>query len=381
MGRMSSIKERPRYCKREKLAYYKRFIYRKHAVLFRRHKISAHQITDFTAQLATLFEAGVPLIGSIEIIAHSVSQPFFRQLLLAIKLRLQAGDSLAQALRYYPAQFDTLYCNLVANGEESGTLSQMLQLLANYREKMAHLKGNLQQALIYPCCVFVIATIVTIGLLVLVVPRFQSLFQSVGAELPLFTQGVLQLSNFLRHWGWVGVLLGGLIFILARLASRRWANFNLYKDRWRLKLPYIGNFVQALILARMTRTLAMLFAAGMPLVKSLHAVANIAGNVLYQQAMMRTKQAVSTGIYLHQALHMTQLFPKRVIQMVTIGEQSGTLDPMLLKLAEYYEDETDKTIAYVGKLLEPIILLVISVVVGSIMVAMYLPLLRLSSAI
>ena len=344
-------------------------------------RVSEKDVTFFTRQLATMLKAGVPLLQSFEIVARGHGNARFSRLMMEVKGRIEAGSSLADAFRQYPAHFDNLYCNLVAAGESSGMIDAILDRLATYKEKILALKSKIKSALFYPSAVVTVAIIVVWVIMIFVIPAFKDVFSSFGASLPAPTQLVIDISDFVVAWWWAAFLaIGGGIFGLSVLVKRS-DTVRYTFDRLLLKFPVVGDILEKATIARWTRTLATMFAAGVPLVESLDAVAGAAGNAVYQGATRRIQTDVSTGTSLTNAMMSTQLFPNMVLQMVQIGEESGSLDAMLTKIADFYEREVDDAVAALSSLLEPIIIVFLGVVVGGLVVAMYLPIFKLGAVV
>jgi type IV pilus assembly protein PilC len=343
--------------------------------------VSERDITFFTRQLATMLRAGVPLLQSFEIVARGHSNARFSRLMMDIKSRIEAGTSLSQAFREHPAQFDALYCNLVAAGETAGMLDSILDRLATYKEKILAIKSKIKSALFYPMSVIVVAIVVVWVIMVWVIPAFKQVFSSFGADLPAPTLIVIAISDFFVSWWWLMFLvIAGAVFAYL-LLYRRSEAFRFALDRVALRIPVIGPILEKATIARWTRTLSTMFAAGVPLVESLDAVAGAAGNMLYLAGTKRIQTEVSTGTNLTNAMANTKLFPTMVLQMVQIGEESGSLDGMLSKIAEFYEREVDDAVAALSSLLEPIIIVFLGVVIGGLVVSMYLPIFKLGSVI
>jgi type IV pilus assembly protein PilC len=343
--------------------------------------VSEKDITFFTRQLATMLKAGVPLLQSFEIIARGHSNPRFSRLMMDIKSKIETGSSMSQAFREHPKHFDALFCNLVAAGETSGMLDAILDRIATYKEKILAIKAKIKSALFYPISVVTVAIVVMWVIMVWVIPSFKKVFANFGAALPAPTLIVMALSDFVVEWWWLmaAVIAGtvfGFLFML-----RRSATFRLGFDRAILKFPIIGEILRKATIARWTRTLQTMFAAGVPLVESLDAVAGAAGNALYAAGTKRIQTEVSTGTSLTNAMGNTNLFPTMVLQMTQIGEESGSLDNMLGKIAEYFEREVDDAVTALSSLLEPIIIVFLGVVIGGLVVAMYLPIFKLGSVI
>ncbi len=343
--------------------------------------VGEKDITFFTRQLATMLKAGVPLLQSFEIIARGHSNPRFSRLMMDIKGKIETGSSMSQAFREHPKYFDALYCNLVQAGETSGMIDAILDRIATYKEKILAIKSKIKSALFYPISVVTVAIVVIWVIMVWVVPSFEKVFKNFGADLPAPTLIVMAISKFVVAWWWLGaVALVGLIFGVAYLLRTSTA-FRLGWDRAILKIPVIGGILRKATIARWTRTLQTMFAAGVPLVESLDAVAGAAGNALYAAGTKRIQTEVSTGTSLTNAMGNTNLFPTMVLQMTQIGEESGSLDNMLGKIADYFEREVDDAVAALSSLLEPIIIVFLGVVIGGLVVAMYLPIFKLGSVI
>ncbi len=343
--------------------------------------IKPQDIAIFTRQMATMMKAGVPLVQSFEIVAEGVENPTMRDLILGIKEEVASGTSFSLALTKFPKYFDDLFCNLVDSGEQSGALETMLDRLATYAEKSEALKAKIKKAMNYPVAVLVVALVVTAILLIKVVPQFAETFSSFGAELPAFTLFVLHLSDFVQEW-WL-TILGGIIasvFIFKEARQRSKAVADKV-DEITLKLPIIGDIVYNSVIARFARTLATTFSAGVPLIDALESVAGACGNSVYEKAVMRVRDEVSTGIQLNVSLRASGVFPSMLLQMTAIGEESGALDEMLDKVAVFYEDQVDNMVDGLTALLEPLIMSVLGVLVGGLMIAMYLPIFQIGQVV
>ena len=338
-------------------------------------------IAFFTRQLATMMEAGVPIIQSFEIIAEGAENPNLAKLVNDIKVDVAAGNTLADSLRKHPKYFDDLFCNLVQSGEQSGRLESLLDRIATYKEKTEALKAKIKKAMTYPIAVIVVAVIVTAILLLKVVPQFKEVFSNFGAELPAFTLFVIGLSEWLQSW-WFILLIGfialGFAYKQIHLRSKP---FRDGQDRALLKAPVVGEIIYQAAVARYARTLSTTFAAGVPLVDALDSVAGAAGNVVFYNAVMKIKDDVSAGTQLNFAMRTTNVFPSLAVQMAGIGEESGSLDEMLEKVADYYEAEVDNKVDNLTTLLEPLIMSVLGVLVGGLIIAMYLPIFQLGSVV
>lgn len=356
---------------------------RKAADLFapRKQPITPADIALISRQLATMMKAGVPLVQSFEIIGKGNEKPSVQELMLTIKADVEAGSPFHEALRKHPKEFDPLFCDLVAAGEQSGALEQMLERIATYKEKTERIKAKIKKALTYPIAVVVVAIIVTSILLLFVVPMFEDMFKSFGADLPAFTLFVLGISKSLQETWWVYLfVIIGTSFTLSYL-NRTSQKFRDGKDRLILKLPVVGMILNKAAIARYARTLSTTFAAGVPLVEALESAAGASGNVVYRKAILKIRDDVSTGIQMNLAMQTSGIFPNMVVQMVAIGEESGSIDSMLAKVADIYEAEVDDAVDSLSSLLEPIIMAVLGVLVGGLIVAMYLPIFNLGKAI
>lgn len=344
-------------------------------------KIKPMDIALFTRQLATMMSAGVPLLQAFDIIGEGFDNPNMRKMVEDIKQDVAAGNSLANSLRKQPQYFDDLYCNLVDAGEQSGALETLLDRVATYKEKTEALKKKIKKAMTYPAAVIVVAVIVSAILLIKVVPQFQSVFEGFGAQLPAFTLMVIAISEVLQEW-WL-LVLGGL-FVLAfvlRHFYKKSEKFRDAVDRGLLKIPLIGSILYKSAIARYARTLATTFAAGVPLVDALDSVAGATGNVVFRNAVEKIKGDVSTGMQLNFSMRTTGVFSSMAIQMTAIGEESGSLDEMLSKVATFYEDEVDNMVDNLTTLMEPMIMAVLGVLVGGLIIAMYLPIFQLGSVV
>ncbi len=344
-------------------------------------RITDKDMTFFTRQLATMLRAGVPLLQAFEIVARGHSNARFSRLVMEIKGRVEAGSSLSQAFREHPAQFDNLYCNLVSAGETAGMLDAILDRLATYKEKVLAIKAKIKSAMFYPISVIVVAIVVVWVIMIFVIPAFKKVFSNFGADLPAPTLMVMAMSDFVVAWWWLIFLfiIGALIAFF--MLIRRSAAFRFAVDRISLRLPVIGAILEKATIARWTRTLQTMFAAGVPLVESLDAVGGASGNSVYAAGTKRIQTEVSTGSSLTNAMTNTNLFPSMVLQMTQIGEESGSLDNMLGKIADFYEREVDDAVAALSSLLEPIIIVFLGVVIGGLVVAMYLPIFKLGQVV
>jgi len=344
-------------------------------------KVTEKDITFFTRQLATMLKAGVPLLQAFEIVARGHSNARFSRLMMEIKNKIEAGSSMSQAFREHPGHFDALYCNLVAAGEASGTIDAILDRLATYKEKILAIKSKIKSALFYPISVIVVAIVVVWIIMIFVIPAFKKVFANFGADLPAPTLIVIALSEWTVTWWWLVFLIIIVTIVSFSLLHRRSPHFRLVFDRVILKIPVIGGILEKATIARWTRTLQTMFAAGVPLVESLDAVGGASGNAVFVAGTRKIQTEVSTGTSLTNAMGNTNLFPTMVLQMVQIGEESGSLDNMLGKIADYFEREVDDAVAALSSLLEPIIIVFLGIVIGGLVVAMYLPIFKLGGVV
>ena len=344
-------------------------------------KITGQDIAIFSRQMATMMTAGVPLVQSFEIVGRGHENPSMQELILNIKGDVEGGTNFADALAKHPLYFDDLFVNLVRAGEQSGALETLLAEIATYKEKTEAIKAKVKKALMYPASVIVIAFIVSAILLIFVVPQFQTLFQGFGADLPAFTLFVIHLSEFLQAWWWAVFGGIGLIAFAYVQTFKRSAKFRRGVDLFLLKIPVVGDLLSKSAIARFARTLATMFSAGVPLVEAMESVAGATGNALYSEAVLKMRDDAATGTQLQQSMRTTNVFPNMVVQMVAIGEESGSLDSMLSKVADFYEQEVDNLVDGLSSLLEPLIMAVLGVLVGGLVVAMYLPIFKLGSVV
>jgi type IV pilus assembly protein PilC len=344
-------------------------------------KVKAEDIAIFSRQLATMLGAGIPLVQAFEIVGNGHEKPAMQRLVLDIKSDVEGGTSLHEALAKHPLYFDDLFVNLVAAGEQSGALETLLDKVATYKEKSEAIKKKVKKALFYPAAVLVVAVIVSLILLIFVIPQFESLFKGFGADLPAFTQMVVNLSKFVQANGlYMAIVAGGAgyFFFYFKKRSRKMREF---LDRVSLKLPIIGPILKKAAIARYARTLSTMFAAGVPLVEALESVAGACGNIVYEDGVMKMRDEVATGQRLQRAMENTSLFPNMVVQMIAVGEESGSLDAMSGKVATFYEEDVDAAVDSMSSLLEPLIMAVLGVLVGGMVIAMYLPIFKLGSVV
>jgi type IV pilus assembly protein PilC len=343
--------------------------------------IKQKEIAVFTRQLATMMRAGVPLLQSFDIVARGSTNPRMTKLLNDIRVDVETGTSLSAAFRKHPLQFDALYCNLVEAGEAGGILEELLDRLAVYQEKTMAIKNKIKSALIYPIAVLVVAFVVLTIIMIFVIPAFKDVFSSFGADLPAPTLFVIALSEFFVKYWWAifGFIGGGLYFFIQ--SWRRSEKMQKAVDRLLLKVPVFGSLVEKSAIARWTRTLSTMFAAGVPLVEALDSVGGASGNAVFAEATEQIQKDVSTGSSLTSSMQTTGVFPTMVLQMSAIGEESGSLDHMLGKAAEFYEDEVDEAVKGLSSLMEPFIIVILGVLIGGIVVSMYLPIFKLGAVV
>jgi len=343
--------------------------------------ITPLDIAIFSRQLATMLAAGIPLVQAFEIVGVGHEKASMQKLILDIKAQLEAGSSLHEALAKHPLYFDNLYLNLVEAGEQAGALENLLDKIATYKEKTEALKKKIKKALFYPAAVLAVAVIVTVILLLFVIPQFESLFKGFGADLPAFTRFVIDLSTFMQNHGWiVGVVTVGAVLVFGYFHKRSRA-LQHFIDRFLLRIPVLGPILVKAAIARYARTLSTMFSAGVPLVEAMESVAGATGNIVYEQAVLRMRDEVATGMRLQRAMENTGLFPNMVIQMIAVGEESGSLDEMAAKVADFYELEVDTAVDSLSSLLEPLIMVILGTLVGGLVIAMYLPIFKLGAVI
>ncbi len=344
-------------------------------------KVKPEDIALFSRQLATMMAAGIPLVQSFEIVGNGHDKPSVQKLILDIKADVEGGSALHEALAKHPLYFDDLYVNLVEAGEQAGALESLLDKIATYKEKTEALKKKVKKALFYPAAVLVVAVIVTVILLIFVIPQFETLFKGFGADLPAFTQLVINLSRWLQNNGILfAAAIAGVIYAFLYFKKRS-KKMRETLDRMVLKAPIIGPILEKAAIARFARTLSTMFAAGVPLVEALESVAGATGNIVYENAVMKMRDEVATGQRLQQAMANTGLFPNMVIQMVAVGEESGALDEMSGKVATFYEADVDNAVDSMSSLLEPLIMAILGVLVGGLVIAMYLPIFKLGAVV
>lgn len=344
-------------------------------------KVTDKDVTLFTRQLATMMKSGVPLLQAFDIVGKGHSNPAVAKLLGDIKADVETGSSLSQAFRKYPLYFDALYCNLVGAGEQAGILDSLLDRLASYKEKILGIKSKIKSALFYPISIIVVAFVITAVIMIFVVPAFKELFSSFGADLPTPTLVVMAISDFfVSYWWAIFGTIGGAVWFFF-YTWKRSEKMQAVMDRLLLKLPVFGNLIKIATIARFARTLSTMFAAGVPLVEALDSVAGASGNRVYYDATKKIQSEISTGTSLTVAMQNAEVFPNMVLQMAAIGEESGALDSMLSKVADFYEAEVDDAVDALSSLMEPIIMVVLGVLIGGLVIAMYLPIFKMGQVV
>ncbi len=354
---------------------------KKQSTFAKKGKITDKDITLFTRQLATMMKAGVPLLQAFDIVGKGHSNPAVAKLLGNIKADVETGSSLSASFRKYPLYFDALFCNLVGAGEQAGILDTLLDRLATYKEKIMAIKGKIKSALFYPISIIVVAFVITAVIMIFVIPAFKTLFEGFGADLPAPTLIVMAISDFFVTWWWAifGAIGGGLWFFF--YTWKRSEKMQATMDRIMLKLPIIGDVIRKATIARFARTLSTMFSAGVPLVEALDSVAGASGNRVYYDATKRIQSEISTGTSLTVAMQNANVFPNMVLQMTAIGEESGALDSMLNKVADFFEAEVDDAVDAMSSLMEPVIMVVLGVLIGGLVIAMYLPIFKMGQAV
>ncbi len=344
-------------------------------------KVRAEDIAIFSRQLATMLGAGIPLVQAFEIIGSGHEKPAMQKLVLDIKADVEGGTSLHEALAKHPLHFDDLFVNLVEAGEQAGALEGLLDKIATYKEKSEAVKKKVKKALFYPAAVLVVAVIVTVVLLIFVIPQFEDLFKGFGADLPAFTKMVIALSRWVQSDGIYIAAVAGAAFWVFFYFKKRSRKMRHFLDRAILKFPIIGPILYKAAIARYARTLSTMFAAGVPLVEALESVAGACGNIIFEDGVLKMRDEVATGQRLQRAMENTGLFPNMVVQMIAVGEESGSLDAMASKVATFYEEDVDAAVDSMSSLLEPLIMLILGVLVGGLVIAMYLPIFKLGSVV
>jgi len=347
----------------------------------KKKKIVSKDIAVFARQLATMMTAGVPLVQAFEIVGRGHENPAMQELIMTVKSDVESGNSLADALAKHPLQFDDLFCNLVHAGEQAGILETLLDKIATYKEKVEAIKSKIKKALFYPAAIVVVSFIITAILLIFVIPQFKSMFEGFGADLPALTLMVVKASELFQEYWWAifGAIAAAIYAIIEM--KKRSKKFNIMLDHMVLKLPIIGDIVTKATIARFARTLSTMFAAGMPLVEALETVADAAGNVVYGGAILQMRDEVSTGTQMNVSMKQSGLFPNMVVQMLAIGEETGAVDTMLAKVADFYEEEVDTMVDGLSSLLEPLIMAILGVLIGGLVIAMYLPIFKMGEVV
>lgn len=344
-------------------------------------RIKAKDISIFSRQLSTMMDSGVPLVQAIDIIGRGHDNPGMQELMTSIRVDIESGSNLSDALGKHPFQFDELYCNLVSAGEHAGILDNILDKIATYKEKTEAIKGKVKKAMIYPTAITIVAFVITSILMIFVIPQFSTLFAGFGAELPAMTKFVIAMSGFFEQWWWAifGAIGGGIYGFME--AKKRSKGFRHFLDRLLLKLPILGPILTKAAIARYARTLSTMFAAGVPLVEAMESVAGAVGNIVYGEAVLKMRDEVSTGTQLNTAMRQTRLFPNMVVQMTAIGEEAGSIDTMLDKVADFYEEEVDNAVDGMSSLMEPVIMVVLGGLIGGLVIAMYLPIFQMGKIV
>lgn len=344
-------------------------------------KVTAADIAIFSRQLATMMSSGVPLVQAFDIIGRGHENQAMSELLLKVKTDIESGSNLSEALAKHPYHFDELFCNLVRAGEHAGILDNILDKIATYKEKTEAIKAKIKKAMFYPTAVIVVAFIITAILMLFVIPEFEKLFSGFGADLPALTKFVVNLSRAFQNYWWAifGVIIGAVVGMIQ--LKKRSKKFNIFLDKTLIKMPILGPILVKAAIARYARTLSTMFAAGVPLVDAMESVAGAVGNVVYGQAVLRMRDEVASGTQLNVAMKSTTLFPNMVVQMTAIGEEAGSMDAMLSKVADFFEAEVDNAVDGLSSLLEPIIMAVLGVLIGGLVIAMYLPIFMMGQVV
>ncbi len=344
-------------------------------------KITSKEIAIFSRQMATMMSSGVPLVQSFDIVGKGHENPSMAEMIMAIKASVEAGGTFTEALRQHPLQFDELYCSLVHAGEQAGILEKLLNEIANYKEKTEAIKAKVKKALFYPVSIIVVAFVITAILMIFVIPQFESLFKGFGADLPALTQMVINISAIFQEWWWaIFGGIGGFIYGFINIKKRS-TKVQHAMDRLALKAPVFGDIVLKSTIARFARTMATMFAAGVPLVEAMESVAGASGNAVYYDGIMKMRDEVATGTQLNISMRNSNLFPNMVNQMVAIGEEAGSVDAMLSKVADFYEEEVDNAVDAMASLMEPLIMAVLGVLIGGLVIAMYLPIFKMGEVV
>lgn len=344
-------------------------------------KITAADISIFARQLATMMDSGVPIVQSFEIIGKGHENKGMSELLNSVKNDIESGTTLSEALSKHPLHFDELFCNLVQAGEHAGILDKILDKIATYKEKTEAIKAKIKKAMTYPIAIMVVAFVITVILLIFVIPQFEQLFSGFGADLPALTKMVVKMSEWMQAYWWALFGIIGIIIKVGIEAKKRSKAFNIFLDKYLLKTPIIGSILHKAAIARYARTLSTMFAAGVPLVEAMDSVSGAVGNVVYKEAVIKMRDEVSTGTQINVAMKQAKLFPHMVVQMTAIGEEAGSVDSMLGKVADFYEAQVDDAVDNLTALLEPMIMAFLGVVIGGLVIAMYLPIFQMGKVV
>lgn len=358
-----------------------RWVRAKRKPLFGTGAVKPEDIAQFARQLTTMIRSGVPLVQSLDLIAAGHEKPAVQEMVLKIKKDIESGSDFANALGNQPKYFDDLFVNLVAAGEQAGTMEDMLEKVAIYKEKTEQMKAKVKKAMMYPIMVLIAAAIVSAIMLIWVIPQFKSIFEGFGAELPAFTQMLIDMSDWLQGSWWQPVVIIILIVFAFKEARKRSETFRFAVDKAILKIPVMGIIANKSAIARFARTLSTMFAAGVPLVDAMDAVSGSTGNLVYQKASLQIKEDTAKGVQLHSAMLTTQQFPSMVVQMTKIGEESGRLEDMLARVADYFEEQVDDLVDSLSKQIEPLVMAILGVIVGGLVVGMYLPIFKLGAVV
>ncbi|HVV69202.1 MAG TPA: type II secretion system F family protein [Patescibacteria group bacterium] len=349
--------------------------------LSKKRSINFEDITDFSREIATLLASGISLNAALTVISDSAANANMRTITKALQKHVESGQLFSQALQSQPKYFDPIFCNLIYVGEQSGRLDSILNEIANHREKIISLKHKIKKALFYPMIVLSIALVITVGLIILVIPQFEKLFQGLGAQLPVFTRLIMGLADRIRHDGWLFLIIMIVVYLLLKMAIKKSTRVNALIEKLGLSIPLVGSTISNAIFARCFSTLATSLRAGLPLLEAMDMTAKVTGNIFYKHAFMELSQCIKAGQAINDAMKKIPIFPSRVIQMTAIGEESGHLEKMFAKLSEHFEKQVDYTVHNLSQLLEPIVMMFLCVVIGSLVIAMYLPIFLLGSVI
>jgi type IV pilus assembly protein PilC len=358
-----------------------RWVRQKRKALFGGGKVTPAEIAHFARQLTTMMRSGVPLVQALELIGGGMENPAMKEMIKKVKEDIEGGADFATALGNQPKHFDDLFVNLVAAGEQAGTMEDMLDKVAIYKEKTERMKAKVRKAMMYPLMVMIMAVVVSTIMLIYVIPQFKSIFEGFGADLPAFTQMLVDMSDWLQRSWWKPLLVLIALGFVFNQARQRSAKFRYFVDSAVLKIPVMGVIVNKSAVARFSRTLSTMFAAGVPLVEAMDAVAGSTGNLVYQKASLQIKEDTSKGVQLNEAMHTTQQFPSMVVQMTKIGEEAGRLEEMLARVADYFEEQVDDLVDSLSKQIEPLVMAILGVIVGGLVIGMYLPIFKLGAVV